>query len=179
MKNITRPLLTVAIALATAPVLSQERTPVSSITNATWAQYSGEYQQSPLCSKKEITLWSCKTGKRVYSLCSSQTVTRTSGYIQYRASSSGKVVLTYPTDRKPPLGSFIYNSFANGDASIEFKNNGYEYTLVDPIRKASSINVSAPIASDKQTTINCGGNQTLQVNYTMRLMYDSGVWASY
>jgi hypothetical protein len=179
MKNMTRPLFTVVLALATVPVLSQERTPVSSITDAKWAQYSGEYQQSSLCSKEEITLWSCETGKRVYSLCSSHTVTRMSGYIQYRASSRGKVVFTYPTERKPPLGSFVYNSFGNGDASVEFTSNGYGYTLFDPLRGGSSISVSAPAPSGKQTEINCGGNQTLQVNYTMRLMYDSGVWAGY
>ena len=179
MKNMTRPLFTVVLALAALPGLSQERIPVSSITNATWAQYSGEYQKSSLCSKEEITLWSCETGKRVYSLCSSHTVTRMSGYIQYRASSRGKVVLTFPTERKPPLGSFVYNSLGNGDASVEFTSNGYEYALLDPLRGGSSIRVSAPAPSEKKTEINCGSNQTLQVNYTMRLMYDSGVWAGY
>ena len=171
----TQPLLPVALVLATAPVLAQERTPVSSITNASWEQYRAEYQKSPLCSKDEITLWSCEVGKRVYSLCSSQAVTRTSGYMQYRASSRGKVVFTYPTEKKPPLGSFVYNSFGNGDASVEFMSNGYGYTLVDPLRGESSILVSAPSPSGKESEIRCPGNQTLQVNYTMRLMYDSGI----
>ena len=171
--------LSVALALAAAPALAQEHAPVSSITNATWAQYSDQYQQSPLCSKDEITLWSCETGKRIYSLCSSHTVTRTSGYIQYRASARGKVVFTYPTERKPPLDSFMYNSFGNGNASVGFTSNGYGYTLFDPLREDSSIRISAPAPSGKQTEIRCGGNQTLQVNYTMRLMYDSGVWAGY
>jgi hypothetical protein len=178
MKNMTWSLLSVVLLLATTPVLAQE-TPVSSITNATWPRYSDMYQQSPLCSADEITLWSCGTGKRVYSLCSSHAVTRTSGYMQYRASSGGKVVFTYPTEKKPPLGSFIYNSFGNGNASVEFTSNGYGYTLVDPLRGKSSISVSAPAPSGKQTEIECGANQTLQVNYTMRLMYDSGIWAGY
>jgi hypothetical protein len=179
MKNMTPPFLTVVLALAAAHALSQERTPALSITNATWAQYSNAYGQSPLCSKDEITLWSCETGKRIYSLCSSHTVTRTLGYIQYRASSRGKVVFTYPTERTPPLGSFVYNSFANGNASVEFTSNGYGYTLSDPLREGSFLGVSAPAPSGKQTEIKCGGNQTLQVNYTMRLMFDSGVWAGY
>lgn len=179
MKNLIRPLLSVVLVLAAAPVFAQKYTPVSSITNAKWAQYSDMYQQSPLCSKDEITLWSCETGKRVYSLCSSHTVTRTSGYMQYRASSRGKVVFTYPAERKPPLGSFVYNSLGNGNASVEFTSNGYGYTLFDPLKGGSSISVSAPAPSGKQTDINCGGNQTLQVNFTMRLMYDSGVWAGY
>ena len=177
MNNLPRSLLSVVLVLGAAPVLAQKHTPVSSITNATWAQYSDMYQKSPLCGKDEITLWSCETGKRIYSLCSSLTVTRTSGYIQYRASSRGKIVLMYPTERRPPLGSFVYNSFGNGNASVEFTSNGYGYTLFDPLREKSSIHVLAP--AGKQTEIRCGGNQTLQVNYTMRLMYDSGVWAGY
>jgi len=179
MKNMNQPLVLVVVALAITPVRAQELTPISSITNATWVQYSTEYQQSPLCSKEEITLWSCEAGKRVYSLCSSHIVTRTSGYIQYRASSRGKIVFTHPTERQPPLGSFFYNSFGNGNASVEFTSNGYGYTLFDPLREGSSIIVSAPPPSRKKTVIKCGGNQTLQVNYTMRLMYDSGVWAGY
>jgi len=179
MKNMTRHLLCVALALTTAPILAEQRTPVSSIRDATWMQYNSEYSHSPLCSTDEITLWSCETGKRIYSLCSSHAVTRTSGYIQYRAASRGKVVFTYPTEKKPPLGSFVYNSFVNGDASVEFTSTGYGYALFDPLREASSIRVSAPAPSGKQTEIKCGGNQTLQVNYTMRLMYDSGVWAGY
>jgi hypothetical protein len=178
MKNLLV-LAGVALALPAAHTLAQQHTPVSSITNATWAQYSGEYQQSPLCAKDEITLWSCETGKRAYSLCSSRTVTRTTGYMQYRAASAGKVVFTYPAEKKPPLGSFVYNSFGNGNASIEFTNNGYGYTLFDPLREGSSIRVSPPAPSGKPTEIKCGGNQTLQVNYTMRLMYDAGVWTGY
>jgi len=147
-----------------------------SITDATLAQYRDMYQQSPLCTKAEITLWSCETRKRIFSLCSSPVVTRTTGYLQYRASNGGKVTFAYPAIKTPPRGLFKYNSFGNGDASIEFTNNGYHYSLVDPLRNKSSIVVSAPGAAGKETEIACGPNQTLQVNYTMRLMYDSGLW---
>lgn len=165
------------LAVISVPALAQDHAPVSSITTATWAQYKGEYQQSPLCGKDEITLWTCENGKRVYSLCSSHEVTRAAGYMQYRASDHGKVVLAYPAEKKPPLGVFVYNSYGSGDASIEFTNNGYGYTLFDALRGGSSIRVAAPAPAGKQTEIKCGSNQTLQLNYSMRLMYDSGVWA--
>lgn len=177
MKNGFPPLL--AIALAAAPVLAQDHTPVSSITEATWQQYRAEYRQSPLCGKDEIALWSCEVGKRAYALCASQVVTRTSGYMQYRASNRGKTVFAYPAERTPPLGSFVYRTSANGDAFVEFTNDGYGYTLVDPLRTDSSILVSTPAPPGKTAEIRCPGNQTLQVNYTMRLMYDSGVWAGH
>jgi hypothetical protein len=178
MKKRTMPLLPLVLAMSIAPVLAQEAPLGSYIRNATWAQHSDMYKQSPLCGKEEISLWSCESGKRVYSLCSSQIVSRSLGYIQYRASSRGKVVLTYPTEKKPPLGLFVYDSFWNGDASIEFTSNGHKYSLFDSLREGSRINISVPAPSEKQIKINCGVNQTLQVNYTMRLMLDSGVWVA-
>lgn len=176
MKNASSAILAHVLGLTTSTMLAQAHTPVSSIASATLDQYRGEYQQSPLCSRDEITLWSCESNKHVFSLCSSPAATRTTGYLQYRASNAGKVTLTYPATKVPPLGLFKYDSYANGDASVEFTNNGYRYSLIDPLRGNSFIRVAAPGAPGKTTEIACGGNQTLQVNYTMRLMYDFGVW---
>lgn len=176
MENMNLPFLSLTLWLTTSTVLAQARTPVQEITTATLEQYRGEYRPSPLCSKDEITLWSCKANKRVFSLCSSKVATRTTGYFQYRASNAGKLTFAHPATKKPPLGTFKYDTSANGDASVEFTNGGYHYNLIDLIRGNSSIRVSAPGSSSKETEIACGGNQTLQVNYTMRLMYDSGVW---
>lgn len=166
----------VILGLNTSIVLAQSDTPVPSITSATLSQYRGEYQQSPLCSKDEITLWSCEANKHVFSLCSSQVASRTTGYLQYRAASAGNMEFTYPAVKTPPLGLFKYNSFVNGDASIEFTNGEYHYSLIDPLRERSYILVLKPGSSTKNTEIACGPNRTLQVNYTMRLMYDFGLW---
>lgn len=169
------------IVFAAAPVslllaVAHASEPIPSITQATLKDAESEYQHSPLCAKEEITLWTCETRKRVFSLCSSKVVNRTSGYIQYRASEAGKLTLQYPSKKKPPTGLFTYRPFLNGNASVEFSNGGYQYSLIDPLRSRSSILVSRPGSSDKTTEIACGPNQTLQLNYTMRLMYDSGVW---
>ena len=159
-------------------VLAQAHTPVPSITQATLDQYRDQYDQSPVCTKDELTLWHCETNKRVFSLCSSQTATRTTGYLQYRASTAGKVTLTYPAAKVPPLGLFKYDSTSNGNASIEFTNEGYRYSLLDPLRDKSFIVVTAPGASGKKTEIACTGpNQTLQLNYTLRLMHEFGISA--
>ncbi|WP_295969224.1 hypothetical protein [uncultured Xanthomonas sp.] len=164
-------------ALVSLPLAAPASEPVPSITQATLKESESEYQHSPLCDKEELTLWTCQTRKRVFSLCSSKVVNRTSGYLQYRASEGGKLVLQYPAEKKPPTGLFTYRSFLNGNASIEFSNGGYRYSLFDPLRSGSSILVSPPDTSGKDTEIACGPNQTLQLNYTMRLMYDSGLWA--
>ncbi|WOS41258.1 hypothetical protein [Xanthomonas rydalmerensis] len=177
MKHVLLAFSPVALAFFAPLSIAQASEPGPSITQATLQDSESEYQHSPLCTKEELTLWTCQTRKRVFSLCSSKVVNRTSGYLQYRASDGGKLVMQYPADKKPPTGLFTYTSFLNGNASIEFSNGGYRYSLFDPLRSASSISVSGPGASDKITQIACGPNQTLQLNYTMRLMYDSGVWA--
>ena len=153
-------------------------TPVASITTATWAEYSGLYGKSELCGKDEITLWSCEIRERKYSLCSSHVVTRSTGYMQYRASDRGRITFVYPATKKPPIGCFTYSSAANGDASIVFVNRGIKYSLLDSLRGESSILVSDQSESSATTEMSCGGGmQTLQINYTMRLMYESGLWS--
>lgn len=170
------PLILLAISMPAPAAPAQERTPGSNIAKATWSDYRDMYPQSPLCAEEEITLWTCESPQQVFSLCSSRVMTRTSGYMQYRASRNGKRTLTYPAEKKPPFGLFKYTPSANGDAWFEFTNNEYQYSLLDPLRGESSILVAGPGLSGDTMKIKCGGNQTLQLNYTMRLMYDSGVW---
>lgn len=174
MIKIIWPLPFTVLALAAPSAFAQTSRPVDPIREATWQAYSHYYPGSRLCSTDEITLWSCSTGKREYSLCSSHALTRAHGYMQYRAAKAGKTVFTYPAAKRPPIGMFTYSAFGNGDASVQFMNKSHRYSLIDPLRSESSILIEAP--DGKTTEIACSGNQTLQVNYTMRLMHDSGVW---
>jgi hypothetical protein len=170
----------VVLLLAASSVYAQDGAPVPSIKNATWAEHASLYGKSALCGSDEITLWSCETRERRYALCSSVVVNRSSGYVQYRAVESGKATLTFPATRRPPLGNFTYASSANGDASVDFKNGGYTYSLVDPLRGNSSIFVTGPGESGPTSEIKCdSGNQTLQINYTMKLIYDAGLWSGH
>ncbi|MDQ2820113.1 MAG: hypothetical protein M3Y65_06920 [Pseudomonadota bacterium] len=176
MKKSLSALMVLALGLTASHAHAHGHTPVPSIAHTDFEQYRAEYGQSPLCTKEEITLWSCERNQRIYSLCSSHSASRTTGYLQYRTSHAGKVTLVYPATKVPPLGLFEYASFPNGDASIRFTNQGYTYSLGDPLRGKSTITVSSIGAPEKTTEIACGPNQTLQVNYTMRLMDDFGVW---
>lgn len=166
-------LLLVSVQAATA---ASGDAAVSNISTATLDQYRDQYGHSPLCIGDEITLWSCETKTRVFSLCSSPSAARGTGYLQYRASSAGKLTLVYPATKTAPAGLFTYNSYGNGNASVEFSNLGYHYNLFDDLRGKSTIVVTAPGASAKSTEISCGPNQTLQGNYTMRLMGDFGLY---
>lgn len=174
--------LTLSLLLSTVSLAQQDaenRRPVSSITDATWEKYKDMYSSSPLCSKEEITLWSCETSSKTYSLCSSTHIDKTTGYIQYRVSRNGHTIFTFPNTKIPPVGLFSFQSYANGNASLDFSNGGYDYSLIDPLREESAIFVINK-NTQRQSQVSCnGGNQTLQLNYTLRLMFDSGVWSGY
>ena len=174
MKRMTWPFLAMGLALAMPPAASQDSELLPSIRDAEWQTHSDYYPPSPLCGHDEVTLWSCKVRAREYSLCASRVMTRDEGHMQYRASDAGTTVFTSPAEKRPPAGLFTFTTFANGDASIRFENRGYHYTVIDRLRGDSSIMVAAP--DGRGSTIDCGGNQTLQVNYTLRLMHESGIW---
>lgn len=175
--------LTLSLALSTSSFAQQEtgdRRPISSISDATWEEYKNMYSSSPLCSKEEITLWSCETSRKTYSLCSSTQISRKSGYIQYRVSRNGNTTFTFPSSKIPPVGLFSYQTSANGDAYLNFSNEGYDYSLVDPLRERSVIFATKKQSPNRSSQISCAnGNQTLQVNYTIRLMFDAGIWTGY
>lgn len=146
------------------------------ITSAEYANYKALYPSSSLCDANEITLWRCDTSKKKYALCSSRQLSKTSGYLQYRAASSARLEFVFPAEKQAALGHFSYESFANGDAILSFRNAAYEYQLVDPLRDRSSLRVNALNPANKSVTIVCQANQTLQLNYTLRLMAESGLW---
>lgn len=175
--------LTLLLILSTssfAQNAAQDQRPISSITDATWEEYKDMYSSSSLCSKEEITLWSCKTSGKTYALCSSKHVDKKSGYIQYKAAKNGNPIFAFPSSKIPPFGLFSYQSSANGDASLEFSNGGYDYSLIDPLRGRSLISVAPKKSPNRLSQIACNdANQTLQVNYTMRLMFDAGIWAGH
>lgn len=167
----------ILLTLIASSLNAQSRVPVSSITEAQWSEYRSYYPKSALCADDEVTLWMCEAGKSAYALCASPVVNRTSGYFQYRAARNGRITFTYPGTKQPPAGLFEYTAYGNGNASLEFVNGGYRYTLLDPLRGESSILVASSRPGAKDTEIACAGNQTLQLNYTLRLMVDSGVWS--
>lgn len=175
--------LTLSLAVSTsyfAQTKDERRRPISNISDATWEEYKAMYGTSKYCSKEEITLWSCETSGKTYLLCSSTYVRKGSGYIQYRVAANGKTIFTYPSLKTPPFGSFSYQTSANGDASLDFSHGGFDYSLMDSMRGKSQISVTQKEPPHRSSQISCkNGNQTLQVNYTMRLMFDAGIWSDY
>jgi len=164
------------ISLSTLSVSKQiKNTAVDNISNSHWKDYQKMYPHSPLCKRDEITLWTCKKAKKIYSLCSSNVNSRHK-YIQYRVAYKHRLIFKYPTTKLNPKGLFKYNLYSNGNAMMEFYNKDYKYELVDSLRSVSQIYVFKKSLNKQVSTITCkNSNQSLQLNYTIKLMSIMGI----
>ena len=91
-------------------------------------------QQSSLCAPGERVLFSCslQQTKKLVSLCTSQNLSPTSGYLQYRFGVPGKVELDYPPGKafaKGRLGLVRTQFLRSASYGVEFSSKGYDYAL--------------------------------------------------
>src|SRR5262245_37129413 len=64
-----------------------------------------------LCETEEKTVLACRTGKKIVSVCASNDLSPSSGYLQYRFGVPQKPPeLVYPVAREHPKTSFRYGS---------------------------------------------------------------------
>jgi hypothetical protein len=94
-----------------------------------------------LCQASEIIRFNCAirdTGKLV-SVCSSRTLTKTSGYLQYRFGTHKKVELVFPPTTKTTQKAFTWESHSElGDyEALNFKIGSYGYTVQRWVRTSS------------------------------------------
>ena len=146
------------------------------IANASWEDFKEMYPISALCEVDEITLWTCDDDEKTYSLCSSIEITEDVGYIQYRVGTEQGVNLVFPEHQHHPRGIFRQSLSPSGDVRITFRNSGHSYTLVDRLRGTSSIEVLPESESEGIAGVSCHNeNQSLQLNYTLKLVYQAGI----
>lgn len=126
-----------------------------------------------LCKSNENTVWSCQAGTKVYSVCSSKELTRTAGYLQYRAGTTNKIELKFPASFLHPNGNFEFGLLAHG-ASLSFSNAGYTYTISEDIKGDTAIFVDT--SSKTLATIHCrNSTETLTLNSTIDLFKSAGI----
>lgn len=131
-----------------------------------------------LCRSNEVTLWTCETAAKIYSLCSSRSVDRANGYFQYRAGTPSRQEFAFPAQKIHPAGRFEYFLGANGNASMSFKNGGYSYELVDDLWGRSYISIDGPRSSESSTVACKNGNQSLQENSAIERMKSAGLFGN-
>jgi hypothetical protein len=92
-----------------------------------------EKKQASLCTPDEMIIFSCRTGLKVVSVCSSKAASATSGYLQYRfgkPDSRDPLELTLPEEWLPPSKAATgqYEPFAGGGGSwLRFKKGAFSY----------------------------------------------------
>jgi hypothetical protein len=120
-----------------------------------------------LCMKNENVVWSCETTKerKLASLCSSQDLDNTRGYVQYRFGRVGQVEMEFPRERTDTQAAFKYSRYTRPLVTylkLEFVNNGFTYTISDdsnseekPSRRDAALTVSPSGANAKETSLRC------------------------
>src|ERR1700683_2916905 len=92
---------------------------------------------STLCLANEDTIFSCRAGKKVISVCASKDLTAEHGYLQYRFGAPAKVELTIPGDQPGPpntsAGSRTLVFSGGGGAYLRFKSGDYDYVVYTAI----------------------------------------------
>jgi len=129
---------------------------------------SAVVQTSSLCGKGEKVVFSCalKSSTKTVSLCASDKLTKSEGYLQYRFGLPGKIELEYPKDRSKPDQAFHYNHYFRAQVDlteISFSIDNYTYTVFDsyngeekPAISEEGLTVTRP-NSEKDVTYACRG----------------------
>jgi len=137
------------------------------------AAVSANSQIASHCSDTEETIWSCRAGTKIYSLCASSDLSRSGGYLQYRAGRQHAVEMRFPAITMHPSQVFKFGLLAHG-ASLSFNSGQYTYNILEDAKGEAGIYVTGPT---KSAMINCGNSTfSLSLNATMHLFESIGVW---
>lgn len=91
--------------------------------------------ENTLCTKAEKVIFSCKVKKSIktVSVCGSKSLTRNSGYLQYRFGTNQRVEFEFPTTKIASQQRFYWGEKHLMEGSyigeLTFINHGYIYTI--------------------------------------------------
>lgn len=135
---------------------------------------TGSLAQQDLCAKDEVTVWSCTTEAKVYSLCASRDLSPTAGYLQYRAGRNSRREFAFPDPPAHPKGRFLLRLAPRG-AALSFSNGDYEYWIYEPLAGSTTIEVSKSGAAIG--TVTCGwSSDTLTLTETQNRFRALGIY---
>ena len=127
-----------------------------------------------LCIKDEYTVWTGTKGQKIFSLCASTNLSRTTGYMQYRADIVGDTQFKYPATLDNPHGIFSYSEGAHS-AEIDFSSGGFSYSISEQADGSETdINVTLPSGNSSTIVLDKASN-TLGQNSTSDLFQKLGL----
>lgn len=116
------------------------------------------WHEPTLCTPQENVVWSCRTRKKIVSVCASRRITASEGYMQYRIGKPGALEMSYPEALGHPRGKFRYTLYLQGNQSLEFDKSGFHYSVFEDLRSAEDgVFVTKNDADVARITCNGGG----------------------
>lgn len=122
----------IVLAVAATPIFAVNQAPHIVLRKASSA--APPPQSVSLCTETERSLYACTMGKKLLSICASNDLSKSAGYLQYRFGRIDHLELQYPIEKLHPRGLFSL-SFAGGGAKasfarLQFFNFGHKYTVI-------------------------------------------------
>ena len=90
------------------------------------------FAETSHCSKNEKIVFSCVVNKKVVSICASQDLSPTTGYMQYRFGKIGALEIQIPKLNEHPFKSVeadAYQAASGQNGFISFKSGEYLYVI--------------------------------------------------
>jgi hypothetical protein len=115
------------------------------------------------CVASETSMWSCSSKQKVYELCASKNLGKSTGYLQYRAGRIGKIELSYPRELVHPKGLFHLRHYPR-NGGLAFKIGQFEYELFDPLTEGGSQLRVFGVDSKPLRTIHCAESNEALTN---------------
>ncbi len=156
----------------------------ASVGGSCWADdplRRGLDHSQTLCVPAERVYFSCQIGRKTVSLCGSDQITKTSGYLQYRFGRIGKEPeLIYPPTQTHPRGQFrdsLVMSAQSYSYEIGFQRGEYSYRIfADSAARAQSYGWGIFVSRGEEPSrmLSCTG-QIFEDSTTLSRMYDQAV----
>jgi hypothetical protein len=126
------------------------------------------------CKAEEITVWSCRAGEQVHSVCGLPDLSRTQGFLQYRVGKPGSSLQRYPEATQHPSGHFEFALLPQG-AALSFQWHGASYQISETLKGAAILHV---VRHGKMSMVRCDdATDTLTLNTTIDRMTALGIRA--
>ena len=117
------------------------------------------------CSVDELVVFNCSTGKKTVSVCASQAISTTSGYLQYRFGRIGALEMKIPVDMKLSSADIQANTLmfsGGGGAYIRFTNQRFNYVVYTAIGRGWGEKAGVAVEKDHQIQVNLPCKMPLQ-----------------